>query len=155
MTRSDEKKSPLDSSRLSDSSFTTSELPDAYPIEDRCIDSESPSFPIIGVGASAGGVEALQILCRSLLSSTDAAYIVAVHLAPDHKSQLANILAKSTSMKVVQVVSDITVEPGTVYVISPNHYLLLIAGTLRLELMPQPRPLPRAIDRLFISLAEE
>jgi two-component system, chemotaxis family, CheB/CheR fusion protein len=58
-------------------------------------------------------------------------------------------------MKVVQVVGDTTVEPGTVYVIPPNHYLILIGGTLRLELMPQPRPLSWAIDRLFISLAEE
>jgi two-component system CheB/CheR fusion protein len=156
MTRSDEKISILNGGPLpSGSSFTESELPDAGLLEGPANASEQPLFPIIGVGASAGGVEALQVLCRSLPSTKEAAYIVVVHLAPDHESQLASILAKSTTMSVVQVGSDITVEPGTVYVIPPNHYLTLQRGTLHLELMPQPRPLPRAIDRLFTSLAEE
>jgi two-component system, chemotaxis family, CheB/CheR fusion protein len=145
----------MNSSQLFDSPFTASELPDARPIEDGGIEGERPLFPIVGVGASAGGVEALQILCRSLAGATRAAYLIVVHLASDHESQLASILAKSTSMRVVQVVSDMTVEAGTVYVIPPNYYLILKGNTLHLELMPQPRPLPRAIDRLFISLAEE
>ena len=114
-----------------------------------------PSFPIVGVGASAGGVEALQVLFRSLPASMGAAYVVVVHLAPDYESKLADILAKSTLMKVLQVVNDTAVEPDTVYIIPPNRYLLLKGGILRLEPMPAPRPLPRAIDCLFISLAEE
>ncbi|PTR13439.1 two-component system CheB/CheR fusion protein [Nitrosospira sp. Nsp2] len=156
MTRSDEEKSPRDDgSPRSDSWFTESELPDAGLLEGPAKAIEQPLFPIIGVGASAGGVEALQILCRSLPSTIEAAYVVVVHLAPDHESQLASILAKSTTMSVVQVVSDMTVEAGMVYVIPPNHYLILQRNTLHLELMPQPRPHPRAVDRLFISLAEE
>jgi two-component system, chemotaxis family, CheB/CheR fusion protein len=156
MTRIDEKKSVRDGGSLSsDSSFTESELPDASLLEGPPNASERPLFPIVGVGASAGGVEALQILCRSLPSTIEAAYVVVVHLAPDYESQLASILAKSTAMRVVQVESNITVEPSTVYVIPPRHYLILRGSTLHLELMPQPRPLPRAIDRLFISLAEE
>ena len=156
MTRFDEKKSVLNSGPLpSGSSFTESELPDAGLLEGPFNASEQQLFPIIGVGASAGGVEALQVLCRSLPSTIEAAYIVVVHLAPDHESQLASILAKSTTMSVVQVASDMTVEAGTIYVIPPNHYLTLQRNTLHLEPMPQPRPLPRAIDRLFLSLPEE
>lgn len=156
MTRSDEKKSVVSGAPLSSSSsFTESELPDAGLLESPSNANKQPLFPIIGVGASAGGVEALQVLFRSLPSTMEAAYIVVVHLAPDHESQLASILAKSTTMSVLQVESDTTVEPGTVYVIPPNRYLILQCSTLHLEPMPQPRPLPRAIDHLFISLAEE
>ena len=58
-------------------------------------------------------------------------------------------------MPVVQVLGDIAIEPNTIYVIPPNHYLILDSGFLHLQEMPQPRPLPIAIDRLLISLAEE
>ena len=154
MTHSDEKKSvPVQAE--APNPFTVSELPDAWMLDENSSTNEQSSFPIVGVGASAGGVEALQVLFRSLPASTGAAYVVVVHLAPDHESQLAAILAKSTSMKVLQVVNDTAVEPETVYIIPPNRYLLLKGGILRLEPMPEPRPLPRAIDCLFISLAEE
>jgi two-component system CheB/CheR fusion protein len=78
-----------------------------------------------------------------------------MHLSPEHPSRLADILGKSTSMKVEQVQGDTTVQPNTVYVIPPGHYLILSGELLRLEKMVQPRSLPKAIDRLFISLAEE
>jgi two-component system CheB/CheR fusion protein len=157
MTRSDKKKSLSisNAAQASDSSFTASQLPDAGPVEEDSRANKRPAFPVVGVGASAGGVEALQKLCRSLPLSTGAAYVIVVHLAPAHQSQLADILAKSTSMKVLQVAGETEVESGAVYVIPPNHYLILSNGVLRLEPMPQPRPLPQAVDRLFISLAEE
>jgi two-component system CheB/CheR fusion protein len=62
-----------------------------------------PLFPVVGVGASAGGVEALQRLFKSLPPDGGISYIVVVHLAPAHPSHLADILAKSTSTPVVQV----------------------------------------------------
>ena len=154
MTLSDEKKSVPAQTEASNP-CTVSELPDASMLDEDSSTNEQPSFPIVGVGASAGGVEALQVLFRSLPESMGAAYVVVVHLAPDYESQLAAILAKNTSMKVLQVVNDTAVEPETVYIIPPNRYLLLKGGILRLEPMPEPRPLPRAIDCLFISLAED
>ena len=135
--------------------FTVSELPDALMLDEDSSVTEQRRFPIVGVGASAGGVEALRTLFCSLPASMGAAYIVVVHLAPDYESKLAEILATTTSMKVLQVVNDTRVERDTVYVIPPNRYLLLKGGILRLEPMPEPRPLARAIDCLFISLAED
>ena len=122
---------------------------------DSTIENKPASFPIVGMGASAGGVEALQRLFKSLPPARGIAYVVVVHLAPAHPSHLANILANSSSMPVVQVLGDIAIEPNTIYVIPPNHYLILDSGFLHLQEMPQPRPLPIAIDRLLISLAEE
>ncbi len=109
----------------------------------------------MGIGASAGGVEALQRLFKLLPAAGDIAYIVVVHLAPDHPSHLAEILAKVTSMPVVQVKEDLAVEPGRVYVIPPGHYLIFDSGYLRLEQIPESRHSRKAIDLLFTSLAEE
>ncbi|MDQ3185195.1 MAG: chemotaxis protein CheB [Pseudomonadota bacterium] len=154
MTQADDKKSARDTKIPGDSPVAESGLPDPRPVSRPSGDEPAP-FPIVGVGASAGGVEALQRLFKSLPPTRDIAYIVVMHLAPAHPSHLADILAKSTSMPVVQVLSDIAVEPNRVYVIPPNHYLILDRAVLRLQQMPQPRPLPKAIDCLFMSLAEE
>ena len=121
MTHFDEKKSVPAQTEVPNP-FTVNELPDASMLDEDSSVNKQRSFPIVGVGASAGGVEALQILCRSLPSAIEAAYVVVVHLAPDHESQLASILAKSTAMSVVQVASDVTVEARTVYVIPPNQF---------------------------------
>ena len=154
MTQADDKKSEPDIINLDDSPVAGSGLPDTQSA-DRSAGSESTPFPIVGIGASAGGVEALQRLFKSLQPARGIAYVVVMHLAPAHPSHLADILAKSTPMPVIQVLSDIAVESDHVYVIPPNHYLILDGGFLRLQQIPQPRPLPKAIDCLFISLAEE
>ena len=138
-----------------DFSFTQSDLPDAISCDSATAEDGLQEFPIIGIGASAGGVEALQKLLGYLPAKGNAAYVVVVHLAPAHPSHLAEILANSTRMAVVQVSSEVKVEPNTLYVIPPNHYLTLGKGSLHLEQMTQPRALPKAIDRLFVSLAEE
>ncbi len=153
MTESDDNPPQPDALQSNASTFTESGLPDAqlteHPPEEGAI-----TFPVIGIGASAGGVDALQRLFKSLPPDQGIAYIVVVHLAPAQPSQLAGILAKSTSMAVMQVISDRAVEPNTVYIIPPNHYLTFDSGFLRLEQMSQPRPLSKPVDRLFISLAE-
>ncbi|MGH8684946.1 MAG: chemotaxis protein CheB, partial [Nitrosospira sp.] len=154
MTQADDKKSEPDIINLDDSPVVGSGLPDTRAA-DRSAGSGSTPFPIVGIGASAGGVEALQRLFKSLQPARGIAYVVVIHLAPAHPSHLADILAKSTPMPVVQVLGDIAVEPDHVYIIPPNHYLVLDGGFLRLQQIPQPRPLPKAIDCLFISLAEE
>lgn len=154
MPEADENKSELEALQPGNSRFTESDLPDARFI-DNTNGGEPAPFPIVGIGASAGGVEALQRLFKSLPPDLGIAYIVVVHLSPDHPSHLAEILANSTSIPVVQVLGDVAVKPGTIYVIPPDRYLILDSGWLRLQEIPQPRPSPRAIDHLFISLAEE
>lgn len=148
----DEKHTAADAVQPSRPTFAEGGLPDAELAEGS---RDASSFPIVGVGASAGGVEALQKLFKLLPSDRGVAYVVVVHLAPDHPSHLADILAKSTPIPVVQVLADVVVEANNVYVIPPNHFLTLSGGFLRIQQIPQPRPLSRAVDRLFVSLAEE
>jgi two-component system CheB/CheR fusion protein len=131
MTQADEQISPPDGSQPADSPFTQGGLPDVGWTDEPATRNEQSSFPIVGVGASAGGVEALQRLFKSLPSDRGIAYVVVVHLAPDHPSHLADILAKSTSMHVAQVLADTAVEANTIYVIPPNHFLTLESGLLR------------------------
>jgi two-component system CheB/CheR fusion protein len=156
MTQADEKIPATVTSQPADPLTTEGGgLPDARWTDDPAVRSEQPAFPIVGVGASAGGVEALQRLFKSLPPDRGVAYVVVVHLAPDHPSHLAEILAKSTSMQAAQVLTDVTAQANRIYIIPPNHFLTLDSGFLRIRKIPQPRPLSRAVDRLFISLAEE
>src|SRR5256885_4632060 len=79
-----------------------------------------PSFPIVGIGASAGGLEAFTQLLKALPVNTGMAFILIQHLDPAHSSFLSQALGKTTSMEVLQVESGMYVEPDHVYVIPPN-----------------------------------
>jgi two-component system CheB/CheR fusion protein len=115
---------------------------------------ETPSkeslFGIVGIGASAGGLDALQEFFTHLPADTGIAFVVIQHLEPHHESMLAAILSRFTQMKVVQVTDDVVVEPDRVYVIPPNKYLSLSDGTLCLT-APEPQRMP--VDFFFGSLA--
>ena len=154
MTQVDGKKSEPFPLLPGGSPVEISGLPDALSIEST-LGREPLPFPIVGIGASAGGVEALQRLFRFLPAAGDIAYIVVMHFAPDRPSHLADILAKVTSMPVVQIKEDLPIEPGSVYVIPPGRYLIFDSGYLRLERIPESRHSRKAIDVLFTSLAEE
>ena len=86
--------------------------------------------PLVSIGASAGGVSALQAFFEALPSETGAAYVVVVHLDPEHASDMARIIASRTSMPVVEVVQDQPIEPDKVYVIPPNRRLLVSADQI-------------------------
>ena len=92
----------------------------------------SVGFPIVAIGASAGGLEAVSELLSALPATSDMAYVVIQHLDPDHESLLAEILAKKTAMPVVQIHEDLPVEPAHVYVIPPNATLTLGGDRFRL-----------------------
>ena len=114
---------------------------------------ESNSFPIVGVGASAGGLEALTSLLEALPPDTGLAFVIIQHLDPKHKSLLSNLLARSTRMPVRQVKNGMPMEPNHVYVIPPDTTLLLSQRTLRLA----PREatgVPLPINGFLRSLAE-
>src|SRR5690348_8041465 len=78
--------------------------------------TERPSFPVVGIGASAGGLEAFTQLLKALPANTGMAFILIQHLDPAHSSFLSQALAKTTSMKVVQVEDGMVIEPDHVYV---------------------------------------
>jgi len=109
---------------------------------------------IVGIGASAGGLEAISELLGALPAATGMAYIVVQHLAPRHDSLLSEILAKKTAIPVSVALSGEVVRPDHVYVIPPDVTLTVLDG--RIDLTPRPstpeRSLP--IDALFRSLAE-
>src|SRR6266478_6036253 len=87
-------------------------------------------FPIVGVGASAGGLEAVRNLLSSLPSNTGMAFLVVQHLDPRHESRLSELLARVTPLPVVEATHGLEVEPNHVYVIPPNTSMALAQGVL-------------------------
>ncbi len=117
--------------------------------------SANKSFPIVGIGASAGGLEAFTQLLRRLPVDTGMAFVLVQHLDPEHQSALPSLLARTTAMPVREVTNDLLVEPNHVYVIPPNKGMTLSAGKLKLL----PRKLThgafRSIDSFLESLAQD
>ena len=114
-----------------------------------------PTCPVVGIGASAGGLEAFHEILQALPDNTGVAFVFIQHLDPRHVSILSELLAKSTRMPVLQVKDQMRVEPNKVYVIPPNVGMRLSDGKLLLtERTGGPGPhLP--IDEFFRSLAED
>jgi two-component system, chemotaxis family, CheB/CheR fusion protein len=113
----------------------------------------STSFPVVGVGASAGGLEAFTGLLRHLPADTGMAFVFVQHLAPQHSSMLPALLARATAMPVVEVQQGMPLEPNHVYVIPPNTLMSMALGVLKLEPRPEERGAPRTIDFFLSSLA--
>lgn len=113
------------------------------------------SAPIVGIGASAGGLEAFEQFFRYVPEKSGAVYIVVQHLDPTHKGMLVELLQRITSMPVSQVTDSLHVEPDHVYVIPPNKDLSLLHGVLHLLPPSSPQGLNLPIDFFFRSLAED
>src|SRR5256885_12892076 len=90
------------------------------------------SFPVVCVGASAGGLEAFTQLLSALPPDTGMAFVLVSHLSPSHASHLAEILSRSTRMPVNEVTHEPTVRPNHVYVIPPDRSMIIANGTLKL-----------------------
>ena len=117
--------------------------------------SRRASFPIVGVGASAGGLEAFTQLLKALPSRTGVACVLVQHLDPTHESALTELLARATEMPVRQVTDAMPVEPNRVYVIPPNVDMVISQGILRLTPRTETRGHHMPIDRFLRSLAED
>ncbi len=113
----------------------------------------TPVFPLVGLGASAGGIKALQTFFDALPSDSGMAFVVIMHLAPDHVSNLASIVQHRTSMPVLQVVEPTPVQPDHVYVIPPTKHLTLQDNQLHLVEPQQAMGKRLAIDLFFRTLA--
>ena len=113
-----------------------------------------PGFSIVGVGASAGGLDAFTQLLKALPIDTGMSFVLVQHLAPSHPSALAEILGRATSMPVTEVQGEPEVEPNQVYVIPPDRSMTIVAGCLQL-LPREGRGAHHPIDQFFRSLAEE
>ena len=111
------------------------------------------SFPVVGVGASAGGLEAFTRLLQHLPADTGMAFVFIQHLAPQHPSMLASLLSRTTAMPVMEVQHGTPVRPNHVYIIPPNTLMSIAGAILELEPRPEERGAPRPIDYFFRSLA--
>ena len=113
---------------------------------------ENSQFPIIGIGASAGGLDPITKLLENLPIDTGMSFVVIQHLATGQESMLPEILGRSTKMKVVQVADGMKVQKDYVYVITPGTTMTLKNGHLRLA--PKGSAL-KPINDFMISLASE
>jgi two-component system CheB/CheR fusion protein len=112
-------------------------------------------FPIVGVGASAGGLEAFQELLKYLPADTGMAFVLVQHLDPQHESALTHLLARGTTMPVREVTHNLRVEPNSVYVIAPNVQMAIAGGILKLTPRGKVRGPTRSIDFFLESLAQD
>jgi two-component system CheB/CheR fusion protein len=113
------------------------------------------SIPVVGIGASAGGLEPLGELLAALPARTGMAFLIVQHLDPARVSLLAEILGKKTSMPVVEVTAGMSIAPDHVYIIAPNTLLSLGGDVLHLEARAEGRQPSMPVDVLFHSLAKE
>ncbi len=112
-------------------------------------------FPIVGMGASAGGLEAFELFFKVMPSNSGMAFILISHLDPTHVSILPELIQKKTKMKISPIKDGLKVEPNMVYVIPPNKDVAILNGVLHLMELPQPRGLNLPIDNFFRSLAQD
>jgi two-component system, chemotaxis family, CheB/CheR fusion protein len=112
-------------------------------------------FPIVGIGASAGGLDAFKKFFGKMPADSGAAFVVVPHLDPTHESLMVELLARQTKMPVCEARDAMSIEPNRVYVIPPNRYLTIVAGKLQLSAPVERHGSPTAIDFFFRSLAAE
>ena len=118
------------------------------------VPSENLSFPIVGIGASAGGLEAFTQILGHLSATTGMAYVLVQHLDPLHPSLLSQLLARTTPMDIREARDGMVVEANHVYVIAPNTDLTLEESTLKLVPQTKTEGQHLSIDTFFSSLAE-
>jgi len=115
--------------------------------------SEGP--PVVGIGASAGGLDAFEHFFRACPQDSGLAFVLIPHLDPEHESILTEILQRTTKMPVIEAVDQLRVAPNHVYVIAPNREMTIVGGVLRLSIPDQPRGQRMPIDGFFRSLAKD
>ena len=110
-------------------------------------------FPVVGIGASAGGLEAVTEMFHDTPCDTGIAFVLVLHLDPNHESLMAELLSRKTKLNVRQIEDGDALAPDTLHVIPPGASLRIEGGTLRLQEFEEPRGLRRPIDSFFVSLA--
>ncbi|MFZ2302970.1 MAG: chemotaxis protein CheB [Gallionella sp.] len=125
------------------------------PAEKSNNEREGQGFFIVGIGASAGGLEAFEHFFRNVPPGSGMAFVLVPHLDPSHASILTEILQRSTTMPVVEAQDQVQVELNRVYVIPPNRDMAIFHGVLQLSTPEQPRGQRMPIDAFLRSLAED
>jgi len=123
-------------------------------VEDKTPANSRP-FPIVGIGASAGGFEAFLALLRSLSTDSGMAFVLVQHLDPHHRSKLGELLAHSTKIPIINATDGMEVESDHIYVIPENTSMTIAKGQLHLAPRGEKEMPPMPIDAFFRSLAKE
>ena len=118
-------------------------------------EASTTAISVVGIGASAGGLEAFEQFFRHVPADSDMAFVLVSHLSPDHESLLDEILQRTTSMPVIQAQDQTLVSPNTVYIIPPNRDMTIFHGKLQLRVMEEPHAQRMPIDEFMRSLAED
>ena len=113
------------------------------------------NFPVVGIGASAGGLEALQEFFKNMISAPDAAFVIIQHLSPDYKSYMNELLSRFTSIKIEIVTDGMTLKSNHIYLIPPKMNMTIFHGVLYLNELSATRTLNLPIDIFFRSLAKD
>ena len=116
--------------------------------------SATTAFPVVGIGASAGGIEALIRLFEAMPSDSGMAFLVVMHLDPTRESGLTHVLGQHSAMTVAEAADGMAIEPDHIYVIAPNSSLTVDDGRLRMTEPTERRGVRYPVDRLFESLAK-
>ncbi len=117
--------------------------------------SKAATFPVVGIGASAGGLEALEQFFVNMPPNSGMAFVVVQHLDPDRKGIMRELLQRFTAMTVLTVTDRLKLKPNAVYVIPPNKSMSVLNGVLHLFSPVESRGLRLPVDFFFRSLAEE
>ena len=124
-------------------------------IDSAMVKPAKDEFIIVGIGASAGGIQALQEFFRNVPANSGMAYVVILHLSPEHESILAEILQNVAAVAVTQVKEKVKIEPDHVYVIPPNKHLTMQDGFIIVSLNTEIEDRRAPVDIFFRTLAEE
>jgi two-component system CheB/CheR fusion protein len=121
------------------------------------VESTVAGFPIVGIGASAGGLAAFEAFFSGMPADTNPgmAFVLVQHLAPDHKSILTDLIRRYTRMQVFEVEDGMAVKPNCAYIIPPNRDMAFLNGSLQLMEPSAPRGQRLPIDFFFRSLAQD
>ncbi|QKK26950.1 chemotaxis protein CheB [Rhizobium hidalgonense] len=125
---------------------------------DETVDADpiaATAIPVVGIGASAGGIEALSSFFDAMPADSGCAFVVVLHLDPKRESEMARILSSRTKMSVAQVEDGMVIAPDHVYVIAPDTDLKLADGGLKVSKPSGPRGQRHPVDVLFASIAME
>jgi two-component system, chemotaxis family, CheB/CheR fusion protein len=124
-------------------------------IKENTFDLISGTLPIVGIGASAGGLEALEQFLKNVPDKSGMAYVVIQHLDPTQKGMLPELLQRISNMQVFQVEDLMKVKPDCVYVIPPNKSMSIFKGVLHLFEPVEARGLRLPVDFFLHSLADD
>ena len=119
------------------------------------VQKQAAGFPIVGIGASAGGLEALETFFSHMPHDSNIAFVVIQHLSPKHKSIMGSLLAKCTEMEVLEMQDGMKIHPNRVYLNPPDKNVVIINGALQLMIPVKTGSINLPIDCFFRSMAED